>query len=155
MPMHGGILRSKGVVAGGAGAVGADAIIARVFAVAAPARVVVARGAGAVLAVAGSARVCAVRARAGGALVVVDAVLGGVFAVAVPVVQIVDVVLVHYRIVPAAWTVSMLMRFGVAVRGKHGHVRNTSRCLLLARRLSLDRLSVASRPVRSAVQHLG
>lgn len=52
-----------------------------------------------------------------------DAVLGGVFAVAVPVVQIVDVVLVHYGVVSAAWTMSMPMRFGVAVRRKHSHNR--------------------------------
>jgi hypothetical protein len=51
----------------------------------------------------------------------VDAVLGGVFPVSVPVVQVVDVVAVHYGIVSAAWTMSVRMRFGVAVRREHGH----------------------------------
>jgi hypothetical protein len=58
------------------------------------------------------------------------AVLGGVFAVAVPVMQIVDVVGVHYGIVSAARTVSVSVRFGATVRGKHGHFRNLPWVLL-------------------------
>ncbi|GGM82912.1 hypothetical protein GCM10012275_61820 [Longimycelium tulufanense] len=56
-----------------------------------------------------------------GALVVVHAGVGAVLAVDVPRVQVVDVVVVHDRLVAAAWTVGVLVLLGLPVLGHGGH----------------------------------
>ncbi len=92
-------------------AVGARAVGACVRTVAACARRVVAGRTVAIRANALCARVCAVGAAALVALVVVHAVVGHVLPMHVTVVQVVDVVPVHDRVVTAAGTVGVAMYF--------------------------------------------
>ena len=66
---------------------------------------------------------------AGGALIVVDAAVGGVLTVHVTVVQVVDVVAVQDGRVPAAGAVRVLVTFGLAVLGGgHESAPSGSRC---------------------------
>lgn len=73
--------------------------------------------AGAVGADADRARVRAVLAGAGGAFVVVHTALGGVLSMKVTVVQVVDMVAVQDGRVPATGAVRVLVTFGLAVLG--------------------------------------
>ncbi|GLY47092.1 hypothetical protein Lesp01_07480 [Lentzea sp. NBRC 102530] len=60
-------------------------------------------------------------------LVVVDTAVRDVFAVQVPVVQVVDVVAVHDGVVAAAWSVRVAVQFRRSVldsrHATHAHVR--------------------------------
>lgn len=81
-------------------------------------------------------------AAAGGALVVVDALVGAVLAVDVSVMDVVDVIPVHDRIVAAAGAVGVSVLLGGAVLERQGH--GTTPCA--ERRVCQRRTAVAEEP---------